>query len=119
MTLGSNQYTAAEVMQILNQPVAGNGAISLAHQLIATKLNGCQGANLTDVLACITAADALLATCGADRVPPLGTCTIPPATTSATTQCLDDYNNGLSGPGHCPVTPTRKATWGQIKVRHR
>jgi hypothetical protein len=119
MTLGANVYTAAQLMQILNQPVAGNGAISLAHQLIATKLNICMGSDAAAVSACVTAADALLSGCGANMVPPLGTCNIAPATTSATTQCLDDYNNGITGPGHCPPTNARKATWGELKVLHR
>lgn len=119
MQLGNNFYTAAEVMAIANQPVAGNGAISLAHQLIAAKLNVCQGANPTAVAACINAADALLATCGADKIPPHGTCNLAPAATSATTQCLDDYNNGITGPGHCVSTPTKRASWGELKVLHR
>ena len=119
MTLGSNQYTAAELMQILNQNVQGNGAVSLAHQLIAAKLNICQGANPAAVTACVTAADALLSSCGADKIPPLGTCSLTPGSTAATTQCLDDYNNGLTGPGHCLKTPARKSTWGELKVRHR
>lgn len=119
MQLGSNSYTSAEIMNILNENVGGNGAISLAHQLIATKLNVCQGANPAAVAACITAADALLSGCGLDKIPPIGPCNLAPEATSATTQCLDDYNNGLTGPGHCPATPARKSTWGQLKVRHR
>jgi hypothetical protein len=119
MTLGANAYTAAEVTQILNQSVSGNGALSLAHQLIATKLNICQGADDTAVAACVIAADALLSGCGANKLPPIGTCSLTPASTSATTQCLDNYNNGLTGPGHCPVTPARKVSWGELKVIHR
>lgn len=119
MTLGSNQYTAAEVMQILNEQPQGNGAISLAHQLIAAKLNFCQGANPAAVAACVTAADALISSCGLNKLPPLGTCSLAPGSTSASTQCLDDYNNGLTGPGHCPTVPARQTTWGQLKVMHR
>jgi len=119
MQLGSNLYTQAELLLILNQPVAGNGAVSLAHQLIATKLNVCMGANPIAAAACITQADALLSTCGADRVPPHGACSLPPAITSATTQCLDDYNNGLIGPGHCPPTKSHDSTWGKIKTQYR
>lgn len=119
MTLGSNAYSSAEVMAILNQSTGGNGAISLAHQLIATKLNICQGANPAAVAACVTAADAHLSGCGADKIPPHGTCSLAPGATSATTQCLDDYNNGLTGPGHCPPTTSRKVTWGELKVLHR
>ena len=119
MTLGSNAYTQAELLQILNQPVQGNGAISLAHQLIAAKLNMCQGADPAAVAACVTAADALLSTCGANKVPPLGTCNLAPGSTSTSTQCMDDYNNGVTGPGHCPPTRTKKVTWGELKVLHR
>jgi len=119
MTLGANAYTVAEVTAILNQSVSGNGAVSLAHQLIATKLNVCQGADNTDVAACVIAADALLSSCGADKIPPHGTCSLTPASTAATTQCLDDYNNGLTGPGHCPTTPAKRVTWGELKVLHR
>lgn len=119
MQLGSNFYTQAELLQVLNQPVAGNGALSMAHQLIAAKLNFCQGANPAAVSACVNAADALLAGCGGDRLPPLGTCFLAPASTTGNTQCMDDYNNGVTGPGHCVSTPTRKATWGELKVLHR
>ncbi len=119
MTLGGNSYTQAELLQIFNQPVQGNGAISLAHQLIAAKLNTCQGANPAAVAACVTAADVLLSGCGANLIPPLGSCSLTPGSTSANTQCMDNYNNGVTGPGHCPVTPTKKVTWGELKVLHR
>lgn len=119
MQLGNNFYTQAELLQIFNQPVAGNGAISMAHQLIAAKLNTCQGANPAAVSACITAADALLAGCGGNLIPPLGGCNIAPATTSANTQCMDNYNQGITGPGHCLETAAKRATWGELKLLHR
>jgi len=119
MTLGANAYSSAEVLAILNQPGAGNGALSLAKQLIAAKLNVCMGADDTDAAACIIAADALLSGCGANKIPPHGTCNLAPGATSATTACLDDYNNGLTGPGHCPTTKAKKVTWGELKVLHR
>jgi hypothetical protein len=119
MMLGSNAYTAAELIQILNQSAAGNGALSMAHQLIAAKLNICQGADATAAVSCIATADAMLSGCGADKLPPLGTCSLSPGVTAATTQCLDDYNSGLTGPGHCQGTPTKRSTWGQLKVLHR
>jgi hypothetical protein len=37
LVLGDHEYTQAELLQILDQPVAGNGLIALAHQLIAAK----------------------------------------------------------------------------------
>src|SRR6185436_1078878 len=58
LTLGSVFYTNAQLLQILNQPVAGNGLISLAHQLIAAKLNIAHGADPTVVAITIAAADA-------------------------------------------------------------
>jgi hypothetical protein len=119
MQLGNNFYTAAEALAILNTSAAGNGAISLAHQLIGAKLNVCQGANPAAAAACINAADALLATCGADKVPPSGTCSLSPGSTSATNQCLENYNEGLTGPGHCVTTPSKRSTWGELKVLHR
>jgi hypothetical protein len=119
MTLGSNSYTQADLLSILGQSVGGNGAISMAHQLIAAKLNVCMGANPSAVSSCIASADAMLAGCGADKIPPLGTCNLAPGTTSSLTQCMDDYNQGKTGPGHCQETPTRHSTWGQLKVLHR
>src|SRR5688572_26918437 len=35
LMLGANTYTSVELMAILDEPVAGNGLIALAHQLIA------------------------------------------------------------------------------------
>lgn len=119
MSLGANAYSFAELMAILNTSAAGNGAISLAHQLIAAKLNICQGADGSAAAACIATADALLSGCGADKVPPSGTCSLSPGATGATTQCLNNYNTGLTGPGHCPPTPTKKVSWGELKVLHR
>ena len=119
MTLGGNSYTKAELLAILGTSVVGNGALSLAHQLIAAKLNICMGADPSAASACIATADALLSACGANKVPPSGTCSLSTSSTSATTQCLDDYNNGLTGPGHCPPTPTRRSSWGELKVLHR
>jgi len=119
MQLGSNFYSAADLMTILNTQPQGNGAISLAHQLIAAKLNICQGANPTAASACINAADALISGCGADKLPPFGGCNLAPGSTSTLTQCLDNYNQGLTGPGHCQETPVKHSTWGQLKVLHR
>jgi hypothetical protein len=116
LTLGTVPYTAAQLLSILNQPVAGNGLISLAHQLIGAKLNIAAGANPSSISATITAADALI---GGLVVPPVGAGTLAPAATSGLTQALDDYNNGVSGPGHCVSTPTRTSTWGSVKGQYR
>ena len=50
-------------------------------------------------LSSVAAADTLI---GAKVVPPVGSDFILPSWTDALNQALDDYNNGLTGPGHCP-----------------
>ena len=116
LQLGSVSYNAAELLSILNQPVAGNGLVSLAHQLIGAKLNIANGANPTSIAATIAAADALI---GALVVPPVGAGSLAPASTSALTQTLDDFNNGLLGPDHCGSTPARTSSWGGVKQLYR
>jgi hypothetical protein len=116
LTLGTVLYTQAELLLILNEPVNGNGLISLAHQLIAAKLNIAAGADPTAAAATIAAADAQI---GALVVPPIGSGYLHPSTTSAKTQVLDDYNNGIIGPGHCGTVPTEQRTWGGVKALFR
>lgn len=113
LMLGSVNYSAAQLMNILNAPVAGNGLISLAHQLIAARLNLANGANPTSIAATVAAADAQI---GALVIPPVGAGYLHPSTTSSKTQLLDDFNNGVSGPGHCGSTPARTSSWGAIKL---
>ncbi len=116
LMLGTVNYSAAQLLSILNKPVGGNGLISLAHQLIATKLNIAAGADPTAVAASIASANALI---GGLVVPPVGAGYLAPAATSALTQSLDDFNNGLTGPGHCGGTQARKSTWGGVKGLYR
>jgi hypothetical protein len=117
LTLGSVSYTQAQLLAILAQPVAGNGLISMAHQLIATKLNLAGGGVPTAlVTSTIAAADAQI---GALVVPPVGAGSLTPASTSTETQTFDDFNQGITGPGHCGETPTRSSTWGSVKTRYR
>jgi hypothetical protein len=116
LTLGSVSYSASQLLAILNQPVAGNGLVSLAHQLIGAKLNIANGANPTGIASSISAADALI---GGLVVPPVGAGSLAPSSTSALTQSLDDFNNGLVGPGHCGSTPASPSTWGRVKMLAR
>jgi hypothetical protein len=116
LMLGSVLYTKAELLTILGTPVGGNGLISLAHQLIAAKLNIAQGADPSAAAAAIAAADLLI---GGLVVPTIGSGYLDPADTSALTQTLDDYNNGVIGPGHCGTVPTQPSTWGQVKALYR
>jgi hypothetical protein len=98
LMLGTVNYTDLQLQAIFNAPAQGNGLISLAHQLIAAKLNIANGADGSSIAATIAAADALI---GGFVVPPVGAGSLPSSTTSSLTNTLDSYNNGLIGPGHC------------------
>lgn len=100
LMLGTVSYDQPELLSIFGEPVAGNGLISLAHQLIATKLNIVMGADDSDIAATVASADALI---GGQVVPPVGSSYIHPSQTAGLTELLDDYNNGVIGPGHCPI----------------
>jgi len=116
LTIGTVAYTKAQLLSILGTPSGGNGLIILAHQLITAKLNILNGADGSAVSATIVNADNLI---GGLVCPPIGAGFLNPALTNADTNTLDDYNNGLTGPGHCGSTPTRHSTWGAIKTLYR
>jgi hypothetical protein len=97
--LGTVTYSATELLTIFVTPVAGNGLIQLAHQLIAAKLNIANGASGAAVAATVAAADALI---GALVVPPVGAGSLQTSQTSALNDTLDAFNKGLIGPGACP-----------------
>jgi hypothetical protein len=99
LTLGTVNYTDLELCSILNTPAQGNGLISLAHQLIAAKLNIAKGADGSSINATIAAADALI---GGLVIPPVGSGSLPNSATSTLTDALSKYNEGETGPGHCP-----------------
>lgn len=101
ISLGSLSVTSeAQAVQILNfNGDASNGINKLYAQLLAAKLNIANGADGSAVASTISAADSFLAT----RTP---------ASWSSLTrtqknqvlswaQTLDNYNNGIIGPGHC------------------
>ena len=98
MTLGTVAYTDLQLQSIFDTPAGGNGLISLAHQLIAAKLNIANGADGTAVAGAIAAADALI---GGLVVPPVGTGFLAPKNTSALNATLTAFNEGAIGPGHC------------------
>jgi hypothetical protein len=116
MMLGTVVYTKTQLLAIFNTPAGGNGLISLAHQLIATKLNGCNGSNLTNVAATIAAADALI---GGLVIPPVGGGFLAPGSTSGLTNTLDDYNNGIIPGVVACATKTTQSTWGKVKSLYR
>jgi len=116
LTLGTVNYSAADLLNILNTPAGGNGLISLAHQLIGAKLSIANGADPTSIQATINAADALI---GGLVIPPSGGGFLAPGTTSGLTSTLTDYNQGLIGPGHCGEVKATPATWGTVKGMYR
>lgn len=95
LTLGTVSYTKAQLLMVLKTPVRGNGLISLAHQLIAAKLNIANGSSGAVINSTIASADALIGGLN------LFTGSLPTSQTSTLTSRLDSYNNGKIGPGHC------------------
>lgn len=99
LDLGNNNYTDAEVLAIFDQPVRGNGLVSLARQLAAALLNQANGASThPGVQQAIDDAHALI---GNLVIPPHGAGSIHPSMTSGLTEILDMYNNGSLGTPHC------------------
>jgi len=116
MLLGTVSYTKTQLLSIYNTPAAGNGLIFLAHQLITTKLNICNGSDASSISATVSAADALI---GGLVVPPIGGGFIAPSSASGLTATLDDYNNGKSGGvSNCP-TAVQSSSWGRVKTTYR
>ncbi|KUG08500.1 hypothetical protein ASU33_10080 [Solirubrum puertoriconensis] len=96
LTLGSVTYTKEQLLSILKTPVKGNGLVSLAHQLIAAKLNVANGTNPAAISTSINQADALI---GNRNI--LNGGYLAPSATSTLTDKLDAYNNGKLGTPHC------------------
>lgn len=115
LNLGSVSYDQAQLLAILLQSVEGNGLVFLLHQLIATKLNIANGADPSDISTTVAAADGLI---GSLVVPPIGNGYLLPRDASLLTQELDDYNNGITGPGHCLSTSVERTSWGSAKARY-
>lgn len=98
--LGTVTYTEADLLSILQEAPAGNGLVTLAHQLIAAKLNIEGGASASSISATIAAADAKIGALIVPPVPP-ATGTLAPADTSALVDELTAFNEGSIGPGSC------------------
>ena len=113
--LGNIIYSKAQLLLIFDTPAAGNGLISLAHQLIAAKLNIAAGAIAPPlVLGAISTADALI---GNLIVPPIGGGYLAPAVTSHLTDDLEEFNSEeMTGNIRCQGTTAAKVhTWGELK----
>jgi hypothetical protein len=121
LTLGTVSYDRTQLLAILGQRARGNGLVSLAHQLIAAKLNLMLGALPPDWIArTIPSADALI---GSKVVPPVGGDWLAACQTSGMVLGLGLFNTGVLGPGHCAhpdgITPAQGTTWGTLKVIYR
>jgi len=121
LTLGSVTYTRAQILAILRQPARGNGLISIAHQLIATRLNLLLGVvPPVSVRHAVEQADAAI---GAMLVPPVGGGRLAPCATRQLTWMLRSFNNGWLGPERCPssmeIVSVTGATWGRLKSIYR
>ncbi len=83
--------------ELFHTRLEGSAYVILAHQYMAALLNKEAGADTSDVDATLTAAATFFATYAIDSV--LSDSVREDAIDLA--DALDDYNNGLTGPGHC------------------
>jgi len=131
LVIGSVGYTDLQLCSIFNTPAAGNGLISLAHQLMAAKLNLANGGGCDAIVSTINAADALI---GSHVVPPVGSGSLSSSDTGALTATLGAFNEGiLAGCSlHCGAGmrvegtslvrldgQTATKTWGSVKAIYR
>jgi len=101
--LGNIVYTKEELLAILKEPVRGNGLISLAHQLIAIRLNSIKGGYCEDLIFAEVAGDdfIIMQTEDDERIPPIGTAYASPADANTLVEGLTALNEGKVGPGSC------------------
>lgn len=118
LKLGLIVYTKTQLLAIFNTPAAGNGIISLAHQLIAAKLNILNGAIASSLITgAISTADAMI---GSKIIPPIGSGFLSPAVTSHLTDDLEEFNSMENNPALCQgSTPAKFRTWGELKASYR
>ena len=84
--------------QVLWTPPKGNAYYNLAHQYIAARLNGLNGASST---AAVDAAFSGALNFFSTKSPSASLTKQQRAQVSQWASVLDGYNNGLAGPGHC------------------
>jgi hypothetical protein len=99
LTLGTVTYTQAQWLALWDNSTEGDASLILAKQLMAAKLNVCNGADDTPLGTAIADADALI---GGSTVP-MG---VHPSTTlgqqmTTVALLLDDYNNGFLSGADC------------------
>jgi hypothetical protein len=118
LKLGNIIYTKTQLLAIWNTPAAGNGLISLAHQLMAAKLNILSGAQAPSlIVSAVNTADALI---GNLIIPPIGAGYLAPGVTSHLTDDLEEFNTEENGDVQCQApTEAQASTWGRLKARYR
>ena len=107
LQLGNVTYDQQQLLDILRHPVRGNGLVSLAHHLIAAKLNIANGADPSCIQQTIADADALI---GDLVVPPIGDGFLAPSDVEALKDTLEDYNEGRLCAPSCEPNPEPTAT---------
>lgn len=117
MRLGSVVYTKAQLRAILDRSARGNGLVSLAHELIAAKLNVLAGAQASPgTVQAIGAADGLIAGL---VIPPVGNGYLNPDQTNHTTDSLEDFSSDEDEHECVHVVSVRSRSWGQVKSIYR
>lgn len=117
LKVGSIIYTKTQLLLIMDQPANGNGLVSLAHQLIAAKLNILAGAVAPAVITnAVNAADAMVST---RVIPPIGSGFLDPGVTSNLNDVLEQFNTDEKSHTCTTPTPTRPHTWGELKAMYR
>jgi hypothetical protein len=120
LRLGNVIYSKNQLLLIWNTPAEGNGLISLAHQLMAAKLNIISGAVAPSaVLSAIAGADALISI-GNKIIPPIGSGYLAPSGASGVADILEAFNTEQNGDVPCNVVVSaHPSTWGQLKAMYR
>src|SRR3954465_8074687 len=107
LQLGNVTYTQQQLLDILHEPVRGNGLLILAHQLIAAKLNIAAGADSSCIQETIAEADALI---GDLVIPPVGNGYIAPRDAAPLAGILGRFNEGGMCAPSCDHGPRPIAT---------
>jgi hypothetical protein len=95
---GTSFDGGASAINVLNTPPAGNHYYILAHQYLTALLNIQGGASGSDITTALAQAAAYFAVASPANPLPAG---YTKASISALATTLDNFNNGITGPGHC------------------
>jgi concanavalin A-like lectin/glucanase superfamily protein len=98
LSLGSQTYTQAELLVILNTPSGGDASLALADQLIAAELNIANGSDPAPVSATIADAEALLSTFSGKLPYNVKPSSVTGNAMLSLAATLEQYNSGLLTP---------------------